>query len=381
MNTMKDMKKIPKLGIVGGGQLAKMMLQVAQRLGMYTGVLDPNSSCPAVSMAHEYTQASFSDGVAIRDFAKKFDFVTYDLEHVEMKNVLEDNSEIKERFFPKPNTLQLIQDKLLQKQFYLSHRLPTAKLLQEDDIQYPCVWKARKGGYDGYGVLVLKSKEDFLKIKNKVPDLIEEKINIQKELSVVVARGKDGQKVHYPVVEMMVDQEKNILDRSCSPAQIKSEISDKAIAIAFEVVEKLEGVGLFALELLLDENNQIFINEIAPRPHNSGHHTIEGFNVSQFEMHLRAVCGLPLLQPIPNKEYSGVLNLLADSAYEGEVIIEGQVEVMSLQNVHVHIYGKQEAKPGRKMGHVTVLADSYQGLMDKIGQVKQLLRVRGKEKI
>ncbi|HMQ09789.1 MAG TPA: 5-(carboxyamino)imidazole ribonucleotide synthase [Oligoflexia bacterium] len=378
---MNDLQKNLKLGIVGGGQLAKMMLQVAQRLGLYAGILDPSRDCPAASVAHKYTEASFSDGKAILEFANDFDFVTYDLEHVDVSQLLNEGSKVKEKFFPRPETLSLIQDKLVQKQFYLSHDLPTAKLLQVKDIQYPCIWKARKGGYDGYGVAQLKSKEDFLNLKDKVPYLLEEKINIQKELSVVVARGKDGQMVYYPVVEILVDQEKNILDRSCSPAQINDEIASQAIALALKVVEKLEGVGLFAIELLLDENDQIFINEIAPRPHNSGHHTIEGFNVSQFELHLRAVCGVPLIQPVANKAYCGALNLLADPSYKGEVEIMGFSQAMSMQNVFLHIYGKRQAKPGRKMGHVTVLADSYEELMQRIDQLKQVINVRGKEKI
>ncbi|MCI5071443.1 5-(carboxyamino)imidazole ribonucleotide synthase [bacterium] len=378
---MKEMQKTLKLGIVGGGQLAKMMLHVAQRLGLHTGVLDPNRECPAAAMAHEYKEASFSDGQAILEFANDYDFVTYDLEHVNVDELLKESCAVKDKFFPKPETLNLIQDKLVQKKFYLSHNLPTAKLLQVDSTPYPCIWKARKGGYDGYGVAQLKSKEDFLNFKDKVPYLLEEKINIQKELSVVVARAKNGQMVHYPVVEMLVDQEKNILDHSCSPAQIDDQLSSQAIAIACKVVEKLEDVGLFAVELLLDQDDKILINEIAPRPHNSGHHTIEGFNISQFELHLRAVCGFPLIKPVANKAYSGVLNLLADLSYKGEVEIDGFTQTMSMQNVYLHIYGKQQAKPGRKMGHVTVLADSYEELVQNIDQLKQLINVRGKEKV
>lgn len=368
------------IGILGGGQLAKMSAQAARKLGFSVKVLDPTPDCPA-SMVAEQVVGSFKDPEEVKKFVKLCDIITFDIEHVEVSPLLEIQKE--KRIIPSPQVLSLIQNKLEQRKAYKRAGLPVPEFKEIKDFTelekaIPCVQKSITGGYDGRGTVILRTKEDLSKAL-PLPSFIEELLEIEKELAVMVVRNEREEIAVYDVVEMVFHPEGNLLDYLFCPAQIDSKTARLAQELAIEAVKAIEGYGLFGVELFLDKRGNLYINEIAPRPHNSGHHTIEACYTSQFEQHIRVITGLPLgstklLSP------AVMMNLLGEEGYYGKPIYEGLKEALAIPGVSVHIYGKKETFPLRKMGHVTILGETLEEALSKAKKVKELLKVKGEVK-
>lgn len=367
-----------RLGIIGGGQLGKMMLQEAKKMGFWVTVLDPTPSSPAGQMADKEIVASFFDIKSLEELVVQSDVVTYDIEHVDTDFL----SQIpgKEKIYPVPETLSIIQDKLRQKEVLQKAGIPVPRFAPRAEQKkwvpfgFPLVEKSRYGGYDGKGVNIWNREEDLGESCFK-SSFFEEYVPLEKELAVIVARGKNGEMVFYPVIEMVFRTDVNICDFSLAPARITSETAQKAWRIAQRCVEVLQGVGVFTVEMFLARDGRIVVNEIAPRPHNSGHLTIEACVTSQFEQHLRAICGLPLGSP-ELLSPAVMVNLLGEEGYQGIPSIEGLVEILSIPGVSFHLYGKKETKPFRKMGHVTILSKTIEEALLKAQQVRKIIAIR-----
>ncbi|MEZ0343792.1 MAG: 5-(carboxyamino)imidazole ribonucleotide synthase [Caldimicrobium sp.] len=368
------------IGILGGGQLAKMSAQAARKMGFSVKVLDPTPGCPA-SMVAEQVVGSFKDPEEVKNFVKLCDIITFDIEHVEVSPLLEIQKE--KKIIPSPQVLSLIQNKLEQRKAYKRAGLPVPEFKEIKDFTelekaIPCVQKSITGGYDGRGTVILRTKEDLSKAL-PLPSFIEELLEIEKELAVMVVRNEREEIAVYDVVEMVFHPEGNLLDYLFCPAQIDLKTARLAQELAIEAVKAIEGYGLFGVELFLDKRGNLYINEIAPRPHNSGHHTIEACYTSQFEQHIRVITGLPLgstklLSP------AVMMNLLGEEGYYGKPIYEGLKEALAIPGVSVHIYGKKETFPLRKMGHVTILGETLEEALSKAKKVKELLKVKGEVK-
>lgn len=348
-----------RLGILGGGQLGRMLIQEAVNYDIRVAVLDPAQDAPCASLCHEFVQGSFQDYASVIAFGKDKDVITVEIEHVST-DALEDLEKSGVEVYPKPSFLRMVQDKGLQKEFYEAHHIPTApfQLIESTNaldysiLRFPFVLKLRTGGYDGKGVQIIRSAAD-LEHTFDGPCLIEEMINFSKELSIIIARNKQGETSFFPLVEMEFNAEANLVEFLFSPAQVLHEVESQAQAIAKKIAESSNFVGLLAVELFLTKEGQLLVNEMAPRPHNSGHHTIEACSTSQYEQHLRSILSLPLgdttlVQP------AVMVNLLGASGHEGPVHYKGLEEALRLPGVHVHLYGKSRTKPFRKMGHITV---------------------------
>lgn len=373
-----------RLGIIGGGQLAKMMTQEAKRMGFFVTVLDPTPSSPASQVADEEIVAGFYDEEGLAKLCTRSDVVTYDIEHVNTQFLK--SLPGKEKIHPSPELLETIQDKFRQRTVLREAGLPVPSftLLEEDTpsafrtFGFPLVQKARFGGYDGKGVAILKGEEDFPK-RLQGPSFLERYVPIARELSVLVARSTTGEIRVYPVVEMLFEPKAHICDLVLAPARIPENIAERAKELGVRCVEILNGVGIFAIEMFLTESGELLINEIAPRPHNSGHFTIEACVTSQFEEHLRAILGLPLgstklLTP------AVMVNLLGEEGTSGPPVIEGLEEALAIEGVSIHIYGKWESRPFRKMGHVTVVDETLEGALEKAYKIKTILKIRGERK-
>lgn len=378
-----------KLGIIAGGQLGKMLIQAASKWDIKSYVLDADETCPAGSIAHQYVSGSHLDYDAVYQFGKQVDLLTFEIESVNIE-ALQQLKREGLKIVPDPDILALIQDKGLQKQFYAQHQIPTSpfslvddsetipSLIESGSIQYPFVQKLRKGGYDGKGVAVIQdeSKHDLFL---KGASLIENKVDIQKEIAVIVARNADKEVKCFPVVEMVFDHKANLVDKLICPANIPESIAEKAVEISTKVIELLDMVGLLAVELFVDQNGEVFVNEVAPRTHNSGHHTIESVVTSQFEQHLRAVLNLPL-GSTALKMPAVMINLLGEEGFQGPVFYEGLVKSMAIEGLNLHLYGKEITRPYRKMGHATVIANTIEEAIEKAEQVKQIIKVKSWEK-
>ncbi len=374
-----------KLGIIAGGQLGKMLIQEASKWDIITYVLDNEEDCPAGKIASHYVKGSNVDFESVYQFGKMVDVLTFELENINI-DALKKLKDEGVRVVPDPAVLELIQDKGLQKEFYKKNGIPTSAYslcqseeeitagLEQGKLQYPFVQKVRKGGYDGRGVAVINSANDLSKILPG-PSVIEQKVEIAKEISVIVARNGKGEIASYPVVEMIFDPEANLVDKLICPSSITVEQSEKAICYAKEIIELLNMEGLLAVEFFVDSKGDITVNEMAPRAHNSGHHTIESIITSQFEQHLRAILNLPL-GSTTIKLPSVMINILGESGYEGAVMYEGLTESMAIEGVKIHLYGKKITKPYRKMGHVTIMSSSLEGALKKADAVKQLIKVK-----
>jgi 5-(carboxyamino)imidazole ribonucleotide synthase len=369
-----------KLGILGGGQLGRMFIQEAANLDVNVYILDPEALAPSSKIAHHFQQGSITDFESVYNFGKDKNVVTIEIEHVNVEALLKLEAE-GVQIYPQPELIQMVQDKGRQKEFYSKHTLPTAdfrmienaaELSQHLDF-LPCVQKLRKGGYDGKGVQVLKTIDDLTKAFD-APSVLEKFVDFEKELSVIVARNVQGDIKSFPAVELEFNPEANLVEFLFSPADISSEIETKAQALAQSVIEKMQMVGVLAVEMFLTKNGEILVNEIAPRPHNSGHQTIEGSYTSQYEQHLRAILGLPLGSTdiiLP----SVMINLLGEKNYTGNVVYMGLTEALAMKGVYPHIYGKATTKSFRKMGHVTVLNESLDEAKIIAEKVKQMIRV------
>lgn len=369
-----------KIGVVGGGQLGKMLAQEAKRMDFSITVLDPMPNSPAGQIADMQIVSGFYDEDGIKELVSSSDITTYEIEHINTK-VLKQLRDEGHRVYPSPEILEIIQDKSFQKQMLVKNNIPTASWKKvegklEDSTKhfgFPVVQKSCKGGYDGRGVFIIHDIDD---IRNglSAASYLEEYVDFEKELAIIVARDLKGNIKCYPVVEMIFDQRANICDMTIAPARISQKKWNEAVEIASSCVEALDGVGVFGIEMFLTKTGRVLVNEIAPRPHNSGHYTIEACMTSQFEQHLRAITGLPLgstelLSP------AVMVNVLGSKGYEGKPIYKGIDDVFAIPGTNLHIYGKKETKPFRKMGHVTILDKSLDSAIQKADKVKQFLSV------
>ena len=374
-----------KLGIIAGGQLGKMLIQEASKWDIESYVMDNDENCPARSIASTFVKGSILDFEAVYQFGKLVDVLTFELENVNIQALKKLKSE-GHRVVPDPEILELIQDKGLQKEFYRRNGIPTSKFslydsaesivkaIENGAIQFPFVQKLRKGGYDGRGVAVISSATDLPKLLPGA-SVVEDKVEISKEISVIAARNGKGEVKCYPVVEMVFDNTANLVDKLLCPSSITVEQSEKAISFASEIVELLNMEGLLAVEFFINAQGDVVVNEMAPRPHNSGHHTIESIITSQFEQHLRAILNLPL-GSTKLKLPSVMLNILGEENHEGPVVYEGLTESMAIDGVKIHLYGKKITKPFRKMGHVTIMSSTLEYALKKAEKVKQLIKVK-----
>ncbi len=384
-----DMEKLVtsnlKLGIIAGGQLGKMMLQDASKWDIITYVLDNDENCPAGKIASRLVIGEKLDFEAVYQFGKLVDVLTFEIEDVNIDALRQLKSE-GHRVVPDPEILELIQDKGLQKEFYEQNGILTPPFMvcgskeavlmgvEKGEINFPFVQKLRKGGYDGRGVVVVNDKGDLQKLFAG-PSIIEEKVDVAKEISAIAARNRKGEVRCYPVVDMLFKPKANLVDKLICPSSITAEQSEQAVAYARQIIDLLEMEGLLAVELFVDAKGEVIVNEMAPRPHNSGHHTIESVITSQFEQHLRAILNLPL-GSTEIKIPSVMINILGEDGYQGPAMYEGLTESLAIEGVKIHLYGKKITRPYRKMGHAIVLSSSVEGALKKAENIQQLIRVK-----
>ncbi len=369
-----------RVGILGGGQLGRMLIQSAINYNLTNCIVDPDANAPCKNIADEFSQGKLTDFDTVYNFGKQCDVVTIEIENVNceaLKKLEQEGIPV----YPQPHIIELIQDKGLQKQFYLEHGIPTAPFVLVDSPseirekwnQFPAILKLRREGYDGRGVMKINSAADIDKAFDK-PSLVEELIPFDKELAVIVHRNIGGEVKTFPVVEMDFHPEHNLVEFLFCPANITWQISKKASEIAIQVAEALGIVGTLAVEMFLTKNGDILVNEVAPRVHNSGHHSIEGNVTSQFEQHLRAIMGLPLGNTHV-KQPAVMVNLLGEDGYDGPAQYKGLETVLALDGVSIHLYGKQFTRPFRKMGHVTITDPDLQTARARAKKVKETLKV------
>ncbi len=371
-----------KVGILGGGQLGRMLLQSAANYPVETYVLENDAHCPSAHLCHHFTKGNIQDFDTVYAFGKDLDVVTIEIEAVNVE-ALEKLEAEGVQIIPSPSALRIIKNKITQKQFYLNHQIPTSEFLITQNKQelstltnfLPAVHKLSQGGYDGKGVEVLKEAKDIHKGFD-APAVLEKMIDISKEISMLVAVAQNGEITIYPPAEMVFDPLLNLLDYQISPAKLEESIFFKAEAIAISVVKKFSSPGLFAVELLVDKQGEVFVNETAPRVHNSGHHSIEGNYSSQFDMLWRILLDYPLgsTQPIHT---TVLLNILGAEGSHGEAVYLGLEQVLKTENAFVHLYGKHQTKPGRKMGHITLCGHDPEELVFKAHRIRSMLKVIG----
>ena len=370
-----------KIGLLGGGQLGRMLLQSAIDLNLDVSIMDADPDAPCANLAKHFVLGRLTDYDDVIQFGRDKDLITIEIENVntEALKELERNGV---KVYPQPHIIELIQDKRKQKIFYQSQGIPTAEFVLTDSkadvLNYfemiPAVHKLGTGGYDGRGVQMIGTVADIDKAFDG-PGVLEKCIDFQTEISVIVARNERGEVMTYPSVELSFHPEENLVEFLFSPANIAKEIEAKAQELAIEVITKLGMVGLLAIEMFLDKRGELLVNEVAPRTHNSGHHTIEANQTSQFEQHLRAVLNLPLgitKMLIP----AAMINLLGSPNHTGDAIYEGLSQLMQMPGVHVHLYGKKITKPFRKMGHITITSEEIDKLKVFANQVKNILKVK-----
>lgn len=374
-----------KLGIIAGGQLGKMLIQEANKWDISCYILDQDSDCPAGSIASKLIIGNHLDYKSVYEFGKLVDVLTYELENINIEALLALQSE-GVKVLPDPNILKLIQDKGLQKDFYTQHAIPTSdyqifdtkqaiqKAILDNKLSFPFVQKLRKGGYDGKGVAVIKNQHEIENILDG-PCIVEKMVEISKEIAVIIARNEKAEIRCFPTVEMIFNDKANLVEKLICPSKITNEQAEKATQIAIQLVEKFKMVGLLAVEFFIDTNGNVLVNEVAPRPHNSGHHTIDSVITSQFEQHLRAILNLPL-GSTQLKLPAVMINLLGESDCEGPVYYQGLTESLAIEGVKVHLYGKKMTSPNRKMGHVTVVSKTIDDAIEKAEKVKQLIKVK-----
>ena len=370
-----------KIGVLGGGQLGRMMIQSAINYNLNISILDPDPNAPCSSLVSDFTIGPLTDFDTVYNWGKDKELITIEIENVSVEALKKLQSE-GVKVFPQPEVIELIQDKRTQKEFYKNQDIPTSSFVltenaaevKQNQAMLPAVNKLGKEGYDGRGVQIIRSEKDFEKAFDK-PGLLEELVDFDKELSVIVARNENGQTNCFPVVELSYHPEHNLVEFLFAPAQISQDHEQKAYGVAIDVINKLEMVGLLAVEMFLTKEGEILVNEVAPRTHNSGHQTIEANITSQFEQHLRAILNLPL----GSTELStpaAMVNLLGEDGYTGDAIYEGIEDCMETKGVYVHLYGKKVTKPFRKMGHITIVDPSVEELKTKARKIKNTLKVK-----
>ncbi len=368
-----------KLGILGGGQLGRMLIQSGMDWNINFSILDPDPSAPCKSIA-EFKTGKLTDYQTVIDFGQSCDLITIEIENVNV-SALKELAKQGKKVFPQPEVIELIQDKRKQKLFYRKNGIPTADFVITESKQevvaqksfLPAVNKLGREGYDGRGVQILRTEKD-LELAFDAPGLLEKLIDFEKEISVIVARNEKGETKTFPAVEMVFHPEANLVEYLFSPANISKPVAEKAESIAKKIISDLKMVGLLAVEMFVTKDQQVLVNEIAPRPHNSGHQTIEANVTSQYEQHLRSILNLPLgdtsiIRP------SAMINILGEEGFSGLAKYNGLEEVLDQSGVYVHLYGKKLTKPFRKMGHVTVVDNDIESLKKKTNFVKQTLKV------
>ena len=372
------------LGILGGGQLGKMLLTETRKFDITTKVLDPSPDAPCRIACNTFVQGNLTDFNTVYNFGKDVEVLTIEIENVNVE-ALEKLQTEGVKVYPSPQTIKNIQNKATQKQFYATHGIPTAsfqvfqnteslkKAINEQQLTLPFVWKSARFGYDGNGVKIVRQLTDL----NFLPNdqcIAESLVPFKKELAVIVARNAKGQVCTYPVVEMEFHSEANQVEYVLCPARIEEAVAQKARTIAIQVAQAFEVVGLLAVELFQTENDEILVNEVAPRPHNSGHYSIEAAYTNQFEQHLRAILNLPL-GSTESKVAGVMVNLVGAEGYQGKVVYENIEQIMAMEGVTPHIYGKKETRPFRKMGHVTIVNPNINKARQIAEQVKNTIRV------
>ena len=372
------------LGILGGGQLGKMLLYETRKFDIKTSVLDPSKNAPCKIACDTFEVGDLMDFETVYNFGKKVDVLTFEIEHVNI-----DALELLEKegvtVYPSSNTLRNINDKITQKKFYQTHQIPTSAFqifnskdelivaINKYEIRYPFVWKQSTGGYDGMGVCIVRNKEDLANVKD-TPCIAEKLIPFVNELAVIVSRNPNGEVASYPVVEMEFHPEANQVEYVICPARIENNIAERAKKIAEKVSNSFEHVGLLAVELFQTEEGEILVNEVAPRPHNSGHFSIEGSLTNQFEQHIRAILNLPLGNT-KSKIAAIMVNLVGEEGYTGDAYYKNLEQILSLEGVTPHIYGKKQTRPFRKMGHVTIVNNDISKARKIAELVKKTIKV------
>ena len=377
-----------KLGILGGGQLGKMLLAETRKFDIQTYVLDPSDEAPCKIACNKFFQGSLTDFDTVYNFGKQVDILTFEIELVNLE-ALEKLENEGLKIYPSPKTLKLIQNKGVQKDFYVQNNIPTSKFekytnldnlktsVTSSAVEMPFVWKCTEFGYDGNGVKIVRNISDLENLPN-VECIAEEMIAFKHELAVIVCRNPNGEVKTYPVVEMEFHPEANQVEYVICPARIDEKMAQKAAEIALQVSQAFDHVGLLAVEMFQTQDDKILVNEVAPRPHNSGHHTIEASYTSQFENHLRSILNLPLGN-CDSKVAGIMVNLVGEENFSGPVIYENIEKIMKIDGVTPHIYGKKETRPFRKMGHVTVVNKDMKEARKIAEEVKNSIRVISKK--
>ncbi len=368
-----------RLGILGGGQLGKMLLTETEKFDIYSVILDGSLDAPCAEICNEFHHGNLMDYQTVYDFGKKVDLLTIEIEHVNVEALLQLEKEGL-IVYPKPEVLETIQHKGKQKDFFKRNNIPTSDYARFNTLidvknitDYPFVWKTAQFGYDGTGVKVIKSPDDL----NSLPDvecIIEDLIPFKNELAVIVARNFNGETKTYPVVEMEFHPTANQVEYVICPARIDEIVAQKAQDIALSVVDSFNFIGLLAVEMFQTKDDKILVNEVAPRTHNSGHYSIEASYTSQFEQHLRAILDLPLGNPA-SKVAGIMVNLVGEEGYAGKVRYKNMEEILQIDGVTPHIYGKKETRPFRKMGHVTIVNEDIDEARRIAEKVKKTIRV------
>jgi len=375
------------LGILGGGQLGKMMLYETRKFDITTHVLDPSSEAPCHIACDYFEQGNLMDFDTVYNFGKKVDVLTFEIEGVNIEALEKLESE-GVKVFPSAKTLRNIQDKGVQKQFYKTHRIPTSPFvvfqnknelndaLIRKELNYPFVWKSCTGGYDGKGVSIVRGVEDLIPLAEG-SCIAEKLIPFKNELAVIVARNPSGEVRTYPVVEMEFHPEANQVEYVICPARIDDAVAHKARTVATKVSEAFEHVGLLAVEMFQTSDDEILVNEVAPRPHNSGHYSIEASYTNQFEQQIRAILDLPLGNT--DSKVGGIMvNLVGAEGHEGNVHYQNMEQIMAMNGVTPHVYGKKQTRPFRKMGHVTVVNEDLAEARKIAEEVKKTIKVISK---
>jgi len=373
-----------KLGILGGGQLGKMILSETRKFDIQTYILDPSAAAPSQFGATQFFIGSLMDFDTVYQFGKTVDLLTIEIENVNLEALDQLEAEGLP-VFPSPKTLRLIQNKGKQKDFYVENNIPTSRhqrfvdlsdlrrALEKDELEFPFVWKCAQFGYDGNGVKIARSAIDLINLPD-VECIAEQMVPFKNELAVIVSRSVSGEIKTYPVVEMEFHPEANQVEYVICPARIDEKVAQKATDVALKVSEAFNHVGLLAVEMFQTADDEILVNEVAPRPHNSGHYSIEASYTSQFENHLRAILNLPLGNTA-SKVAGIMVNLVGEEGYSGQVVYENIEKIMAIDGVTPHIYGKRETRPFRKMGHVTIVNEDMNKARKIAEEVKNSIRV------
>jgi len=373
-----------KIGILGGGQLGKMLLNTTTKWDIHTKVMDPSIEAPSRISCNEFVKGDLMDYQDVFKFGKSVDILTIEIENVNTQ-ALSDLEKEGIKVYPQPKIIKTIQNKCSQKKFYKKNKIPTAQFKLFDSkeklkdevarglVSFPFVWKSESMGYDGFGVKIVRSNQDLEEV-NQGPCLAEELVNIDKELGIIVCRSPMGETKFYPCVEMEFHPQANQVEYVLSPARISKNISKRAEKIALKVSKSFNHVGLLAVELFLTLDGEILVNEVAPRPHNSGHYTIEAAYTSQFEQHIRAILDLPLGET-SNKVSGVMVNLVGKKGYSGLVNFKNIEHILAIEGVNPHIYGKKKTRPYRKMGHITVVNKDLKTARKIAEEVKQTIEV------